>query len=363
MIKITETIKNFAASAGDEGNFYTGLVDYLSHAMAEEGFDTKYDDKQTLDEKDALMKDLFIEQITADSGYTFNSRVHPRQHSNNRQVTDAAFAIIGVGLDLVLPTYLDRSVGVYSELRFGQWGDSFNFTKDSNALYAVYKVGNSRKHVEVQKDFSTNKTLLTEAYAITVQTAWYKMLTGEESIASFILKAAASIEKEMLVQVYTAFNSFAASLANSGVKQLRYNGYTTSNYLTLAQKVSAFNGAKAICMGTKAALGNVLPENVNYRIQIESPYVSVGYIRGYKGYDLFEMEQVASRTEFELELDDDKLYFLSPSGDKIVKIGVEGGTLTFSDTEQSDLTTKTTISKRWGLMAYTGSIMGLIELA
>lgn len=75
------------------------------------------------------------------------------------------------------------------------------------------------------------------------------------------------------------------------------------------------------------------------------------------------MEQVAdpfNNVDYSLKLDDTRIYVVSPASDKIVKIGVFGGTIARStDAEDSaDLLATNTLSKAWEVATITNSVAG-----
>jgi hypothetical protein len=155
----------------------------------------------------------------------------------------------------------------------------------------------------------------------------------KESLAEFVAKIVRSLETEMTRDAYITFNTAMGNLASSGDAQLQYAGYSQENLITLAQKVTAWNnGAKAVIIGTPVALLSVLPSDANYRYDLQSDYVRMGYVNNMATYDVLAIPQIADfRTEFKLLLDDTRLYVLSPSAGKLVKLVIEGSTMSNVD--------------------------------
>lgn len=78
------------------------------------------------------------------------------------------------------------------------------------------------------------------------------------------------------------------------------------------------------------------------------------------------MEQVAddtNATPYSLKLDDSKIYVVSPASDKIVKIGVFGGTFTHQDNnyDNANKQIENTTEKAWGVAVATNSVAGVIK--
>ena len=82
-------------------------------------------------------------------------------------------------------------------------------------------------------------------------------------------------------------------------------------------------------------------------------------------YDVLPMEQVANpynSTPYSLKLNDDKLYVVSPASDKIVKIGVFGGTFSHQDNsyDNANKTIENTTEKAWDVAIITNSVAGVV---
>lgn len=83
-------------------------------------------------------------------------------------------------------------------------------------------------------------------------------------------------------------------------------------------------------------------------------------------YDVLPMEQVAnpySTTPYALKLDDTKIYVVSPASDKIVKIGVFGGTFSHQDNsyDNANETIESTTTKAYSTAVVTNSVAGVVK--
>lgn len=82
-------------------------------------------------------------------------------------------------------------------------------------------------------------------------------------------------------------------------------------------------------------------------------------------YDIMAIPQIADwATPFTLLLDDTRLYVVSPSANKLVKLVVEGSTMSNVDQPfaNANLTQNATIYKAWKSGIATNSIAGLMTL-
>jgi hypothetical protein len=181
------------------------------------------------------------------------------------------------------------------------------------------------------------------------------------------MKAVKSIETQMTYDVYDTFNTAMGALDNAGDDALRISGYSQATAISLAQKITAWNGGrKAVFVGTQVALANILPSNSNFRFQLDSDYVKLGYVRDFMGFDVMILPQVADyKTPFTLKLDDTHIYVISPSSQKLVKLCLEGQTIAIQDDiyASANLTQATTLKKNYGVGIATNSVAGLISLS
>ena len=118
-------------------------------------------------------------------------------------------------------------------------------------------------------------------------------------------------------------------------------------------------------MENLVALKAVLPTNNNFRYSLEDAYVKLGAIQQFNGYDVIPMAQIAKlgSTTYELKLDDTKIYVVSPASDKIVKIGLFGGTVTHTDGsyDNANKTIANTTEKAWNVSVVTNSVAGVVK--
>jgi len=269
-------------------------------------------------------------------------------------------------IDMILPDSLIDSVGMYTDVKSIDWGDSAAFEIKPRDLFVVSKAGKGMRTAEVHKQFEGTVTLIPVLRELSVQVSLYKVLAGKESLGDFVAKVVRSLESEMARDVYTTFNTAMTNLSTTGSTKLKYAGYNQSDLITLCQKVSAFNGGqKAVVIGTPVALLSVLPNDANYRYTLESDYVKIGYINTMASYDIMALPQVADWvTPFSLLLDDTRLYVVSPSSNKLVKLVIEGTTVSNVNTpfQNANLTQNATLYKSWVAGVATNSIAGLMTL-
>jgi hypothetical protein len=104
----------------------------------------------------------------------------------------------------------------------------------------------------------------------------------------------------------------------------------------------------------------------NYRYDLESEYFKVGYVRTASGFDTMVLEQFADwSTPFSVLLNDSNVYFISPGVNKLLKLCVEGSTLSNvgQPFDNSNLTQNATFIKNWKAAVATSAIAGLMTVS
>ena len=339
---------------------------YITEYAKKDGF--PFDKTLSFSEKEKKIDNLMLKEITKLSGVDLsNNSISKEMFSQHPVLRWASFAVVDSLIDMIIPDVLDKSIGIYTETRYGDYGDSFVFDVEPNDLFYVSKAGRDQRTVEFQKQFPGQVTVVPENRAISVSVNFYKVLCGKESIAKFVMKAILSLEAQITKEVYAAFDTAMSAIpATPEDSKLNVTGWSKKDAIRVAQTVTAFNNnSKAVFLGTALALSDILPDNANYRYWLTDEYVTVGYIRNAFGYDTMVMPQVADwRNPYKLALKDDRIYVISPSSQKPVKLCYEGAsrTNTMGAYETANLTESTTINKSYGIGIATNAIAGIINL-
>jgi hypothetical protein len=283
--------------------------------------------------------------------------------SMNPVVKWATFATVGMMIDAIIPDSLVKNIGVYTEVHTIGFGDTLDIDIAPNSLFTVSESSNAQRKGFNKKDFKHTVTLSAVNHAITVETALYKVLAGRESLAEFMRKAVYSMEREMTANAYDALNTLVDNA--SFPAPLTVNCYATDALLHLCEVVTAYNhGAKATILGTTEALYKVLPDSAKgYRINTDSENMGIQIIRNFFDYDIMVMPQVATGSNYGLKMKNDRVYVMSTDVDKVIKMVIEGQTLTNVDEfyDNADLTQHATLNKRWGVASVTNATMGVLK--
>lgn len=369
---------NVMKFAGDANvALYRQFADYFAHYRAINGAKVDYQ-KTTLNEAGQVVELSFSEkeerinqamrrEILRVAGIQNVSDYPIEAWASHPTLRWGMFAVVNAMIDMILPDTIIDSIGLYSEVRTIGFGDSAAFDVKPRDLFVVSKAGRGKRMGELHKQFEGQVTVIPENRLITVAVSLYRVLAGKESLADFVMKAVRSMETQITYDAYSAFATALAAVDNTASTGLRVAGYTQAEFTRLSQTVSAWNGGqKAVAIGTMAALANILPADANYRYDLESDYVKLGFVRNFMNTDIMVLPQLADyATPFGLKLSDSYIWFVSPSTPKIVKVVLEGSTLSYSDEPfaNANLTQTSTLQKMWGVGVATSATAGVITLS
>lgn len=357
------------AFAGGKTELYEAFHDYFNNYCAiNYKANVDYDKTINFAEKEKKMHDSMLAEIMKYAGLPFSIDTFSIETvATHPNFVWASFAVINAMIDMVLSETMINSVGIYTDVRTGGWGDSFAFEVKPRDLFVVTKSAAGKRTSEMQHQFNGQVTLVPVEHDVTVDVSLYNVLAGKQNLAEFVMKAIRSIETEVSYDAYTAFNTAMTNLPTTPTDgELKLTSWDQADAIRLASAVTAFNmGAVANWVGTKTALANIMPADANYRYTLDSDYVKIGYIRNFMGYDAIELPQVADwKNPFKVLLDDTRIYVVSPSAMKLIKLCFEGSTLTITSDiyAKANLKQTTTLKKRWIAGVCTNSVAGLVDL-
>ncbi len=316
-------------------------------------------------EKESLMNAALKREIFRVAGIQNFDEFPLETWVTNPMLNWATFAVENMFVDMVLPETILSDIGLYCDVKSVGWGDNPVFEIESNGLFTVSRAGRSQKNTQMHKQFKSNVSILPEPRQITTGVSMYSVLSGKESLAKFVAKIILSLESQMTRDVYDAFVSLMTSLPSTTTTGLQVSGYSKASLLRLCTQVEAWTKTKPVIVGTAIALGNVLPDDVNYRYSLTDDYARLGYVRTAFGYDTLVLPQIADWTsQWGRVVSDDYIYVLAPASQKILKLVLEGSTIsnTESTFENANLIQRTSISKSYGIGVVTNTTAGIIAL-
>ena len=370
-VKIPNQVLTFAGEANIKP--YEQFVDFFNHYRAVKGkeglaYQTHREDGTALSfaEKEDQMNSALKREIMRVAGIQNFEQFPIETWSNHPTLKWATFAVISAMIDMVLPDAIIDNIGMFSDVRTIGWGDSAAFDVKPRDIFVVSKAGRSKRTTELNKQFVGQVTIQTEPRQMTVFVSLMKVLAGKESLAEFVMKMVRSFETQLSYDVYDAFKTALDAVDSTASTGLKVTGFSEDEFIRLSQTVSAWNGgAQPLAIGTQLALANVIPYNANYRYDLQSDFVRIGYLSNFKGTNVMVLPQVADwTTPFGLKLTNDRIWIVSPSSDKVVKLVLEGSTLSYqSDVyAHANLVQTSTLYKSWGTGIATSQVAATITL-
>ena len=356
-------VKAFSAMSKD---LYDAMKEY-SRNFNNERKGVKAFAEHSKDEMGTLINKAFAMEVAKQSGMALPSdmgnKTEVKRYAENPMGKYFANQIRDVMIDMILPDVLmTGSVRYFADFKYADLGDTIKFDIKSNSLFTVSKAGWRQRTTNQQKTFRTTVTMEGENHEVTIGATLFEILTGQAFVAEEVMKVGLSIERSMLFDAYDAFTTSANALTGN----LQVANYSEKSLIKLCQTSTAYNqGRKAVILGTPVALKSVLPSNNNDRYLLDDEYVRLGHLQTFNGFDVIPMEQVADDTkgDYSLKLADDKIYVVSPASDKIVKIGVFGGTVSHTDGnyDNANKMIETTVEKAWNVATVTNSVAGVVS--
>lgn len=354
--------KTVTFSQDGEKNLIPAWKDYVNNYRAV-NFSVKksYDTSKTLDEKEVLVN-AAIDREIANLMKVDCSFVDKEAYVTNPTYQWAKFAVINKLVDMIIPDVVREDYMHIANTQTIGYGDSAVFDIKSGDLFTVVKNGNSRRHVEAQRQFTGQKAVVPVNHTITTEVDWYRVMAGKENNAEYAMKVVLSIESEIATDIMAAVkDSFSTLTAN-----FKENAYSEAAFKKLAARVGAANGgAKAVAIGTELGLGTILPTNDYLKMGLGETYAKVGYLPVFKNVPLIALAQKIdwSSADYDFALDDSYIYMISPQTQKLVQVVFEGGTLSIADGQfaNSNLTQKVSLHTRYAVALITNAKYGIMK--
>lgn len=355
---IPSNVLAFAAQ-NNQMDLVTGFRDLYNH-YTKKG---EYDETVKFEEKNSKVCSSIDKSVLSMMGLPEGSNVDLVRHTTHFR--ELEFAVVANLIDSILPDTIIDTFGKFADVAVGGFGDSFKWDIRPSDLFTVTKAGNGKRLAFAQRQYNGIATLIPENHMITVEEDLYRILAGKRNLAEYAVKLMQSMETEIAYQIYAAVDGTYASLPS----QFKEASFGEDTFVTLAQRVGAFNaGSRPVVFGTKLALSKVVPSNIIYNDKLGEEYYRTGYLGVFKGTELFEISQKANwnSSTYALRLDDTRLYVISTGVNKLVKVALEGETLTYTDTApnaHANLTQTTTVHKKFAVGVASNAYFGIIDVA
>lgn len=290
----------------------------------------------------------------------------PRVQKNS-DVIENYNAVIAEIINPILPMVANKDfVRFLADVRQVGWGDTARFIVRSNELYKVNEIAEGVNRGILQPIHDQEITINARVIEIAAEVDFYAVAARVFDFADFGIRAARSFEQYIFLKVIAGFT---AAIDEMGAAY-QAAGFTTANWSTLAQRVSAANGGSEVfALGTLAALNQVYPAATGLQMGLGEEIAKKGYMDRFMGCRLVCLDQAfatpwGADTDGAFALADDMIYFVPVGADHPAKIVFEGDTLIAErDPDHTpDRTYRCRIQMHVGVGTVIGSRYGALDL-
>lgn len=273
-------------------------------------------------------------------------------------------SIIDADVMTVLPDVINKSIGLYTDIKYMSLGDVLHLKLKPRTLYTVSKGGHGERTAFRQKKANGDVFITPIEHMITTYVDMYSMLAGKEDLGNLVTLVVLSLEADMTKEATAALTTGMA--VGTYPSQLSISGaFSTNTLVTLAETVKAYNyGVRPIIAGTATALANVIGDSsLGYRGNYDADGGSINLLKKFYDFDLYQLPQVATGVNYGLALSSNTLYVISPAVDKLVK-GAVSNALTNSNQfyDNADLSQNYTMRKMYDFQFASSAVGGLYTI-
>ena len=213
----------------------------------------------------------------------------------------------------------------FCEVKDFMLGDRVEFQVKNTDLFKVANIADGINSTRRQR--LMGKKIPTTAFkmAIAIYEELDRFLAGRIDWRAMVDNVSASFNQEIANQIARAMEGAYEQLNSNFVKS---GTYSDKELQTLIAKVEAATGQKVTIYGTAEALANV--EGAGALVDAEDTR-NFGYVQLFNGTRMVKINNVYDEAADKWALRNDVLYII-PAGEKIVRLGFEGGVTILEDT-------------------------------
>ena len=274
----------------------------------------------------------------------------------------------------VVPTVVAQGYeNLYDVTQVG-FGDNAKYKVENNEMFIVNDAAVGIARGGVLTHFDTEYTVTAHKKEVACYVDWYHVAAGKMDWGRFGVKIGIEYSAYIEGKVVKAMEScITTGAAAQGISGYIANGFSDSNWLTVARNVKLANGGSDVyALGTNIALGDILPTPADatspFRYGEDGRIVKKGYLPVYKDVPLVELGNALVPNTINgtpQTIVSDKIIYMVPMGMyRPVKVVFEGQTLTVEKhpTEMADHTYVMNVNMFIGVDVVVGSKFGAIVL-
>lgn len=359
---------------------YARLMDATSNALVEAGIEiTKkfvaasgknatLADKEEYSKANAEFSTIFMKHCIEKAGYEFKGMdmLKNPQVYGDAEFTKHFRAVLAQIITPVAPAVITEKYGMVAEVRQIGWGETARFIVKSNDLFVVNDIAEGVRTGGLQRVYNDEFTVNPTPKQIRYDIPWYQVASNIFDWGDFAYKIGLSFSSYINMLVIKAFADVVADWALASSPYV-VNGFSDSNYITIAQRVQAANGGSdVVVLGSLSTVGTIFSNELGLQYGLGEEMNKNGFLDKYKGYRIayFDPSMIGTtvNTTATLVVPEEVLYFIPVGMEKPIKVVFEGENVTIESipTVTADKTGGLQITMRLGVNAVVGQRFGAI---
>lgn len=272
-------------------------------------------DKFSVTDAEQLIREKLLECV----GGTWNYRQFKKNEHD-------FYALIEELITINLSNLAVEDFGDWVEVKDFALGDKIEFRVQNTNLFKVGVIATGTNTIRRQRMLDSKVPTTAYKMAIAIYEEFDKFIAGRIDWALLVDKVSKSFNREVALQaskaLQGAYNSAQAHLKKEGT-------YSDAELSKLVAKVKGLTGQDVAIYGTSEAIENIQGANCLADLADRRAY---GYVKEFKGVPVIELPQTYDAVNDTWGVDN-KLIYIIPAGEKIVRLGFEGDAMVIENTD------------------------------
>lgn len=259
---------------------------------------------------------------------------------------------------------LEETFNQFAEVKNIGYGDMNKFHVPNTELFPVATIAEGSGNIRRKRLDNEEFEVEVRSMSAGIYEELNRFLAGRVDWAMYVSKLADSFSRDMAQRISTALygsfstlgSTYAVSASTADASALK------EKTLGVAEHVEAEYGTVTI-VGTKSALAKLKPEY--YSDAQAGERNNTGYFGVVDGYEVLAMPQFHKNGTDEFGVDSQTLLVLPTSGEKIVKVVIEGDAIVRevagSDSHREDMQVQHDVIQRAGVMIVAPRKYGMVK--
>lgn len=270
------------------------------------------------------------------------------------------YALLQEIIDVDLVNLSEEAFKQFCEVKNFELGDAPEYAVKNNNLFRVGVIGSGINSTRRQRKLGSK--LRTDAFKLAIATyeELDRFIAGRIDWKEYVDTVVASFNHEIATQIVNAFGKAYSDIATN-LKISSNEAGLGEELKTVINRVKGSTGKSVEVYGTAEALGKV--PGVGAVADLNDKR-ELGFVQVVNGVKMVELPNTYNEATGEWALRNDVLYVI-PTGEKIVKLGYEGGVTILEDTtgtHRDDQQIEMTYMQKIHLAVLVAAKFGAVEI-